>query len=109
MTATRPEIVFHLAAQALVRASLADPVGTFDVNVSGTAALLDVACAQPTVRVVVVVTSDKVYANEEVGRPFVESDKTRRRRSPAHRRRPPSWNNRFVASQLRKVKAIRRW
>lgn len=70
----RPEVVFHLAAQALVKESYRDPVETFDVNVIGTAAVLDAADAADGVRVVVVVTSDKVYANDESGRRFVESD-----------------------------------
>lgn len=70
----RPEVVFHLAAQALVRQSYADPVETFDVNVVGTAALLHEATATSSVRVALVVTSDKVYANDGKGRPFVETD-----------------------------------
>jgi CDP-glucose 4,6-dehydratase len=70
----RPEIVFHLAAQALVRRGFADPVGTFDVNVTGTAVVLAEAAESPSVRTVLVVTSDKVYANDGAGRPFVESD-----------------------------------
>jgi CDP-glucose 4,6-dehydratase len=70
----RPEVILHLAAQALVRQSYADPVETFDVNVVGTAALLHEARATPSVRVALVVTSDKVYANDGRGRPFVESD-----------------------------------
>ncbi|MCU1496686.1 MAG: CDP-glucose 4,6-dehydratase [Acidimicrobiales bacterium] len=71
----RPEVVLHLAAQALVRRSYAEPVETFDVNVVGTAAVLDAAVASPGVRVVVVVTSDKVYANDGSGRPFIETDR----------------------------------
>ncbi len=70
-----PEIVFHLAAQALVRPSYADPVGTFDTNALGTANLLEAVRRTPSVRVVVVVTSDKVYANDQSGRPFGEDDK----------------------------------
>lgn len=71
----QPEIVLHLAAQALVRRSYADPVETFDVNVTGTAVVLHEAAATPSVRVVLVVTSDKVYANDGLGRPFVEADR----------------------------------
>ena len=71
---TRPEIVFHLAAQSLVRRSFTEPVATFDVNVLGTARLLDEVSPCPSVRTVVVVTSDKVYANDGVGRPFREGD-----------------------------------
>lgn len=73
----RPEVVFHLAAQAIVRRSLEQPLETFDVNVAGTASLLDalrvngLAEATP----VVVATSDKVYANDESGRAFSEDDR----------------------------------
>ena len=61
--ATRPEIVFHLAAQPLVRASYRDPLATFETNVMGTANLLDAVRNTPSVRVVVVITTDKVYYN----------------------------------------------
>jgi CDP-glucose 4,6-dehydratase len=60
-----PEIVFHLAAQPLVRRSYADPVGTFDTNVMGTVRLLEAVRQAGTVRAVVVVTSDKCYENRE--------------------------------------------
>lgn len=70
-----PEIVFHLAAQALVRPSYTDPVGTFDTNVLGTVNLLEAVRRTPSVKVVIVVTSDKVYANDQSGRPFGEDDK----------------------------------
>jgi CDP-glucose 4,6-dehydratase len=64
--ATAPEIVFHLAAQPLVRASYAAPVETYATNVMGTVHLLDaVRRAGDGVRVVVVVTSDKCYENRE--------------------------------------------
>jgi len=74
MADARPEVVFHLAAQALVRRGFSDPVGTYDTNVVGTANVLAAACSVATTRAVVVVTSDKVYANDEQGRPFTESD-----------------------------------
>lgn len=61
----RPEIVLHLAAQALVRASYADPVGTYATNVMGTVHLLEAVRRTPGVRAVVVVTSDKCYENRE--------------------------------------------
>lgn len=68
-----PEVVFHLAAQALVLDSYKKPRETFEVNVIGTANLLDslssVAC-----RGVVVVTTDKVYKNDNSGRSFKEND-----------------------------------
>lgn len=72
--ATRPEIVFHLAAQPLVRAGYRDPLGTYETNVQGTANLLDALRIAPDVRAIVVVTTDKVYENAETGRAFVESD-----------------------------------
>lgn len=61
----RPEIVFHLAAQALVRASYEDPVGTYSANVMGTVHVLEAVRRMPGVRAVVVVTSDKCYENRE--------------------------------------------
>ncbi|MEO7037962.1 MAG: CDP-glucose 4,6-dehydratase [Polyangiaceae bacterium] len=61
----RPEIVLHLAAQALVRPSYEDPVATFDTNVMGTVNVLEAARQQPETRSVVVVTSDKCYENRE--------------------------------------------
>ena len=71
----QPEVVLHLAAQALVRRSYTEPVGTFDTNVTGTAVVLHEAATTPSVRVVLVVTSDKVYANDGSGRPFPEDDR----------------------------------
>ena len=71
----QPEVVFHLAAQALVRQSYADPVETFDVNVTGTAAVLHEATNTPSVRVILTVTSDKVYANDGSGVAFQETDR----------------------------------
>ena len=63
--ATRPEVVLHLAAQPLVRASYADPVATYACNVMGTVHELEAARATPGVRAVVNVTTDKVYENRE--------------------------------------------
>ena len=65
IAAAAPEIVIHMAAQALVRESYDDPVGTFDTNVMGTVALLDTVRRTPSVRAVVIVTSDKCYENRE--------------------------------------------
>jgi CDP-glucose 4,6-dehydratase len=72
--ATQPEIVFHLAAQALVRASYADPLSTFSTNVMGTANLLDAVRHGRSVRVVIAVTTDKVYKNRESTYPYREDD-----------------------------------
>jgi CDP-glucose 4,6-dehydratase len=64
----RPEVVLHLAAQPLVRRSLVDPVGTYEVNVMGTVNVLDaVRLEGQEVRAVVVVTSDKCYENSAHG------------------------------------------
>lgn len=60
-----PEVVFHMAAQPLVRLSYADPIGTFDTNVIGTARVLDAVRRTPSVRAVVSVTTDKCYENRE--------------------------------------------
>ncbi len=69
-----PEIVFHLAAQPLVRRSYRQPLTTFATNVMGTANLLEVLCHINSVRVVVVVTTDKVYRNLEHCWPYREGD-----------------------------------
>jgi CDP-glucose 4,6-dehydratase len=69
-----PELVFHLAAQALVRRSYSDAAGTFATNVLGTAHLLEAVRRTPSVKAALVVTSDKVYENSGDGRPFREGD-----------------------------------
>lgn len=71
---TKPEIVFHLAAQALVRAGYRNPAETYDINVLGTANLLDALRVSEDVRSIVVVTTDKVYHNAETGLAFMETD-----------------------------------
>jgi len=63
--AVRPQIVFHLAAQPLVRQSYLDPVETYDVNVMGTLHLLEAVRATSGVQAVVNVTTDKCYDNKE--------------------------------------------
>ncbi|MGV6847693.1 MAG: CDP-glucose 4,6-dehydratase [Marinibacterium sp.] len=70
-----PDVVFHLAAQSLVRRSYVDPVETFSSNVTGTVAVLHAVAQTPSVRAVVVATSDKAYENLEQGRPFQETDR----------------------------------
>jgi CDP-glucose 4,6-dehydratase len=70
--AVSPEVVFHLAARSLVRPAFADPVGTYDVNVVGTAHLLEGVRSTSSVRAVVVVTSDKVYEPHPDGHPHTE-------------------------------------
>ncbi len=70
----QPEIVFHLAAQALVRASYKKPLDTFSSNMMGTANLLDALRGLDNVRVAVMVTTDKVYRNQEWPYPYREND-----------------------------------
>ena len=65
MRACEPEVVIHMAAQPLVRESYADPLGTYSTNVIGTAHLLESVRSLPSVRAVVVVTTDKCYENKE--------------------------------------------
>ena len=65
MDTHNPEIVFHLAAQPLVRYSYKEPVDTFATNVMGTVHLLEAVRQNPSVRVVIIVTSDKCYENKE--------------------------------------------
>ncbi len=74
VAAAEPEIILHMAAQALVRRSYDQPQETFATNVMGTVNLLEAARAAPSLRAILVVTSDKVYRNDELGRRFVETD-----------------------------------
>jgi CDP-glucose 4,6-dehydratase len=69
-----PEVVLHLAAQSLVRASYEDPLGTFETNVLGTANLLDAVRDAQSVCAVVVVTTDKCYQNRNLDQPFREDE-----------------------------------
>jgi CDP-glucose 4,6-dehydratase len=71
---SRPEIVFHLAAQSLVRPSYEDPVGTYAINVMGTVHLLDAARRCSSIRAIVVVTTDKCYENREWHWPYRENE-----------------------------------
>jgi CDP-glucose 4,6-dehydratase len=70
----QPEVVFHLAAQPLVRESYRNPLGTLATNVIGTAHLLEAVRAVETVRAVVIITTDKVYENREWVYPYREVD-----------------------------------
>ena len=74
MAAARPEVVFHLAAQPLVRLSYATPVETFATNVQGTVHVLDACRRMADVKAVVCITSDKCYENRETDRPYREDD-----------------------------------
>jgi CDP-glucose 4,6-dehydratase len=70
----KPDIVLHLAAQALVRESYQAPLDTFSTNVMGTANLLDSLRDTESVKVAVLVTTDKVYKNKEWSYPYREND-----------------------------------
>jgi CDP-glucose 4,6-dehydratase len=72
---TEPSVVVHMAAQSLVRESYRDPLETYRTNVMGTVAVLEAARVVPAQRAVLVVTSDKVYENDERDTPFRESDR----------------------------------
>ena len=69
-----PEIVFHNAAQPLVRRSYREPVATYATNVMGTVHLLEAARHTPSVKAIVVITSDKAYDNREWFWPYREED-----------------------------------
>jgi CDP-glucose 4,6-dehydratase len=69
----RPQIVIHMAAQALVRDSYRDPLRTYATNVLGTANLLQACRSAPGLQCVLVVTSDKVYESDGSGHAFAES------------------------------------
>lgn len=64
VTRAEPEILLHLAAQPLVRASYVDPLGTYQTNVMGTAHVLEACRKTPSIRAIVSVTTDKCYAND---------------------------------------------
>ncbi|MDB5822780.1 MAG: CDP-glucose 4,6-dehydratase [Herminiimonas sp.] len=74
MQAAQPQIVFHLAAQSLVRYSYTAPVETYTVNVLGTVNLLEAVRQTPSVKAVVNITTDKCYENREWVWPYRESD-----------------------------------
>ncbi len=74
MTEFAPQVVFHLAAQPLVRESYADPLGTYATNVMGTAYVLEAVRKTPSVGAVVCVTTDKCYENREWVWPYRETD-----------------------------------
>lgn len=71
----KPEVIFHFAAQSLVRRSYRDPVETFEANVVGVVSLLKAVAQTPSVKAVVVATSDKCYENLERDIPYAEDDR----------------------------------
>lgn len=70
----KPEIVFHLAAQALVRQSYIDPIETFSTNFMGTVNVLEAIRQSSSIRAAIMVTTDKVYLNRESLQPYHEND-----------------------------------
>ena len=70
----QPEVVFHLAAQPIVRASYREPAYTYDVNVMGTVNVCECVRLTPSVKSFVNVTTDKVYRNPETGHAFTEDE-----------------------------------
>lgn len=74
LSGASPDLVIHMAAQALVGASYRDPIGTIATNVLGTAHVLEAARRSTGARAILSVASDKCYENDERGRPFSESD-----------------------------------
>jgi CDP-glucose 4,6-dehydratase len=74
MDRAQPEVVFHMAAQALVRVSYEAPIETYATNVMGTAHVLDALRHAPSARAAVIVTSDKAYENREWDRGYREDD-----------------------------------
>lgn len=65
LTDTKPEFVFHLAAQPLVRRSFFDPKLTFDTNIGGSVNIFEAVRVTPSVKVLITITSDKCYKNKE--------------------------------------------
>ncbi len=74
LVAAQPEIVIHMAAQALVRYSYLNPVETYMTNVMGTVNLFEAVRSTPSIQVVINVTSDKCYENKEWQRGYREDD-----------------------------------
>lgn len=69
-----PEVIFHLAAQSLVRDSYRDPLATYSTNVMGTANVLEASRSVPSLKAVVIITSDKCYQNMEWEKGYREGD-----------------------------------
>ena len=74
LEAAQPQVLFHLAAQPLVRESYRDPLGTFATNIMGTANLLEAMRGIDSIRAAVLITTDKVYLNRERPQPYCETD-----------------------------------
>jgi CDP-glucose 4,6-dehydratase len=92
LTTHQPEVVFHLAAQAEILPSYAQPVDTYATNVMGTVNLLDAVRHSPGVRAVVVVTSDKCYENAESGIATAKATRSAAPTPTAAARPAPNWS-----------------
>jgi len=75
LSIAKPEIVFHLAAQPLVRRSYVEPLETWSTNVMGTVNLLEACRNQPSVRAIIIITTDKCYENKEWAWGYREIDR----------------------------------
>jgi len=71
----QPEFVLHMAAQPLVRTSYKEPVYTYETNVMGTVNVMECVRSNDCVKSFLNVTTDKVYENRELGKPFTETEK----------------------------------
>lgn len=74
MALSNAEVLFHLAAQPIVLNSYADPIGTFEANLMGTVRVLQAARFVPSLKSVVIITTDKVYRNNEWAWGYREQD-----------------------------------
>jgi CDP-glucose 4,6-dehydratase len=75
LLAAKPEVLFHLAAQPLVLTAYDNPTETFETNVMGTVNVLEAARAVPDLRTLLMITTDKVYSNNNWHWPYRESDR----------------------------------
>jgi len=92
----KPSAIIHLAAQPLVLESYKTPLDTFETNVMGTANILSAASNNSSIRAVVAATTDKVYRNDNLGKPFTETD-------------PLSGKDPYSASKVGSEAAIAAW
>tara|TARA_B100000212_G_C27310851_1_gene505671 strand:- start:89 stop:1150 length:1062 start_codon:yes stop_codon:yes gene_type:complete len=74
MTSFNPDVLFHMAAQPLVRDSYKDPLYTFETNIMGTANLLEVCKFCSNLKTIIIVTTDKCYENDERSSAYIETD-----------------------------------
>jgi CDP-glucose 4,6-dehydratase len=72
---TKPEIIIHMAAQAIVRKSYQDPVSTYSTNIMGTVNLLETSMSCKSLKAFINITSDKCYENHETNVPYTENDR----------------------------------